>query len=251
MGFEPLEDTLPLPQIVRTMKISNEPYYGTGISIYDDDASGALHGSGKSSRKARRQEESDRSIEKCKELCDGSGDASVWNEIEYLLTSLEKTKEAFHSDEDWDQKEKYWLEERYRICRQQAMHLVLCVNLGEVIQEATFPGEKLTYLQLAERVVPTCTRRELKSAIKSIGLNPGEQIYFKANNNIIPLERAEQILMGLISDTEYVLSSKFVEELGIPAKSAAYTLLKKSLLDRGWVWKTKKVGGKVVGIIKR
>jgi len=120
-----------------------------------------------------------------------------------------------------------------------------------VLETVSFPGEHLTYLEVAKRVVVGCTGRELAEAIREIGLNPCERVYYKARTDLVTVERAEEILLGMLADGEYLLAADFTKELAIPAKSATYTALKKELVGRGWKWKSKKVEGKVVKAIYR
>ena len=118
-----------------------------------------------------------------------------------------------------------------------------------VLETVSFPGEHLTYLEVAKRVVVGCTGRELANAIREIGLNPCERVYYKARTDLVTVERAEEILLGMLADGEYLLAGDFTKELAIPAKSATYTALKKELVARGWVWRTKMVEKKVVKVI--
>jgi hypothetical protein len=115
----------------------------------------------------------------------------------------------------------------------------------------SFPGEHLTYLEVAKRVVVDCTSRELAGAIRQIGLNPHERVYYKASTDLVSVEVAEELLLGMLADGEYLLASDFTKELAIPVKSATYTTLKKELVARGWKWGSKKVEGRVVKAICR
>ena len=65
------------------------------------------------------------------------------------------------------------------------------------------------------------------------------------------VEMAEELLLSMLADGEYVLAGDFTKELALPVKSATYTALKKELVSRGWKWKSKKVEGKVVKAISR
>lgn len=251
MGFEPLEDTLPLPQIVRTMKSITVPSHGRSVSVHCNSSSSNVDGSGKPSIPAREQEASAGSSGSSDEICDRSPRDRVWSEVTYLLGSLDRIKEQISNGSDWDQCEIDWLHERYQLCRQQAMHYVLCLNLSQVLTTVSYPGEQLTYLQLAERVVTGCSRSELYEAIEQIGLRPGEQVYFKAQTDALPLERAEQILLSMIGDAGYVLAKDFNAQLNLPVNSATYKHIKKCLADEGWVWRSKKINGIVSKVITR
>ena len=250
MGFEPLEDTLPLPQIVRTMKSITVSSNGRSCTVDDHGPSSPVDGSGKPSLPAREQEAGPGSSRSSNPLRDGSAGDSVWGEIEYLLQSLEDTKQKLRDGSDWDQNEIYWLQERYELCKKQALHYVLCLNLQQVLSTVSFPGEKLTYVQMAARVVEGCTHRELAEAIQSIGLNPYERVYFKVTDGM-PVERAEQILLTMLGDGEFVLAEHYPRSLNVSSNSGWYKDLKKQLQAKGWVWKSKKVNGKVVKVIKR
>jgi len=115
----------------------------------------------------------------------------------------------------------------------------------------SFPGEHLTYLEVARRVVVDCTSRELADAIRQIGLNPHERVYYKASTDLVSVEVAEELLLGMLADGEYLLAGDFTKELAIPVKSATYTALKKELVARGWKWKTKMIDRKVVKVISK
>lgn len=250
MGVEPLEDTLPLPQIVRTMKSITLPSNGRNSSVVNNRSSGNVDGGGKSSLPTREQEASVGSSGSSDKVCDGSPRDRVWEEVNYLLNSLGRIKEQIVDGTDWDASEIDWLQERYRLCRQQATRYVLCLNLGTVLSQVSFPGEKLTYLQIAERVIQDCSRWELEEAIVEIGLNPYERIYFKVTEGI-PLEQVEQILLTMLGDGEYILAGEFSQKLGVTSNSGWYKNLKKELQQSGWVWKTKKIKGQVVKVIQR
>lgn len=249
MGFEPLEDTLPLPQIVRTMKKITQPSHGRSSSVHSLSSSGHDNGGCKSSVQAWRQETGTGSSEPSQPVCDSGKRDRVWEEIEYLLGSLGATKQKILDGTDWDQDEIYWLQERYELCKKQAMHYVLCLNLEEVFSVVTFPGEKLTYVQVANRVVQGCTERELAAAIQAIGINPFERVYFKVTEGV-PVEQAEQILISMLGAGEYVLAEHYPRELNVSPNSGWYKDLKKHLQQKGWVWKSKKINGKVVKVIK-
>jgi len=120
-----------------------------------------------------------------------------------------------------------------------------------VLETVSFPGEHLTYLEVAKRVVVDCKGWELAEAIREIGLNPHERVYYKARTDLVSVERAEEILLGMLADGQYLLAGDFTKELAIPVKSATYTTLKKELVARGWKWKSKKIEGKVVKAIYR
>jgi hypothetical protein len=250
MGVEPLEDTLPLPQIVRTMKSIAIPSYGSSISVSDNSTSGNVDGGGQPSSQARRQETRTASSEECREICERSDRDHIWDEVGYLLDSLESTKASLTNGTDWDQCELDWIEERYRICKQQAMHYVLCLNLSEVIQQVSYPGERLSYLEIAGRVVEGCTEKELAMAIREIGLNPFERVYFKADPKCPPLEQLEQLLLTMLGDADYLLAKDFNEKLNLNPHSATYMAVKKNLTEAGWKWSQKKVKGKVIKVIQ-
>jgi hypothetical protein len=118
-----------------------------------------------------------------------------------------------------------------------------------VLDTVSFPGEHLSYLEVAKRVIIGCTVWELAEAIREMGLNPCQRVYYKAQTDLVSVERAEEILLGMLSDGNYVLAGDFTKELAIPVKSATYTALKKKLVERGWVWKTKMIDKKVVKVI--
>jgi hypothetical protein len=120
-----------------------------------------------------------------------------------------------------------------------------------VLETVSFPGERLSYLEVAKRVITDCTEWELCGAIREIGLNPCQRVYYKASTNLVSVERAEEILLGMLADGNYVLAGDFTKELAIPIKSATYTALKKELVSRGWKWSSKKVKGKVIKVIER
>jgi hypothetical protein len=69
--------------------------------------------------------------------------------------------------------------------------------------------------------------------------------------DLVSVERAEEILLGMLADGNYVLAGEFTKELGLPAKSATYTALKKELVSRGWKWGSKKVKRQVIKVISR
>ena len=98
-------------------------------------------------------------------------------------------------------------------------------------------------------MIADCTEWELAGAIREIGLNPCQRVYYKASTNLVSVERAEEILLGMLADGNYVLAGEFLKALALPAKSATYTVLKKKLVERGWVWKTKMIDKKVVKVI--
>jgi hypothetical protein len=152
---------------------------------------------------------------------------------------------------DWDPDEVKWINERYRLCRRQALDYILCENVSEVLRTVSFPGEHLTYLEVAKRIIIDCTEWELREAIREIGLNPCQRVYYKASTDLVSVERAEKILLGMLADGNYVLAGEFTKELAIPVKSATYTALKKELVSRGWKWKSKKVQKKDTKIICR
>jgi hypothetical protein len=152
---------------------------------------------------------------------------------------------------DWDPDEVKWINERYRLCKRQALDYILCENVSEVLRTVSFPGEHLTYLEVAKRVVIDCTEWELREAIRSIGLNPNQRVYHKVQADLVSVERAEEVLLGLLRECNYVLASDFVRALELPMKSATYTALKKKLVEKGWKWGSKKVNREVVWVIRR
>jgi len=152
---------------------------------------------------------------------------------------------------DWDPDEVKWINERYRLCRRRALDYVLCLNLSTVLNTVSFPGERLSYLEVAKRVVTDCTEWELAFAIREIGLNPRERVYYKASSDAVSLQEAEEVLLRLLRGTEFVVVSEFLRELNLPAKSASYTRIKKSLMERGWKWKSRKVQKRDTKVISR
>jgi hypothetical protein len=152
---------------------------------------------------------------------------------------------------DWDPVEVRWIKERYRLSKRRALDYILCLNISEVLDTVSFPGEHLSYFEVAKRVIVGCTEWELASAIREMGLNPADRVYYKASTELVSVEWAEEILLGMLADGSYVLAGEFLDKLCIPAKSATYTTLKKELVNRGWKWKSKKVEGKVVKAIHR
>jgi hypothetical protein len=150
---------------------------------------------------------------------------------------------------DWDPDEVKWINERYRLCKRQALDHILCLNLSVVLETVSFPGEHLSYLEVAKRTIVDCTEWELAYAIREMGLNPCQRVYYKASTDLVSVEYAEELLLGLLKDSDYVLAGDFTKELAIPVKSATYTALKKKLVERGWVWKTKMIDKKVVKVI--
>ena len=168
-----------------------------------------------------------------------------------MLGSLDRIKAQLTDGTDWERGEIDWINERYRICRQRALDYVLCLNISTVLETVSFPGEHLTYLEVARRVVVDCSEWELGNAIRQIGLNPHERVYYKARTDLVSVEMAEELLLSMLADGEYVLAGDFTKELALPVKSATYTALKKELVSRGWKWYSKKIEGKVVKAISR
>jgi hypothetical protein len=152
---------------------------------------------------------------------------------------------------DWDPDEVKWINERYRLCRRQALDYILCLNVSEVLRTVSFPGEHLTYLEVAKRVIIDCTEWELREAIREIGLNPNQRAYYKVRADVVSVERAEGILIEMLADGNYVLAGEFLNALELSAKSATYTALKRELVEKGWKWKSKKVDRKVIWIVCR
>jgi hypothetical protein len=168
-----------------------------------------------------------------------------------LLGSLSRTKALLTDGTDWDQDEINWINERYRLCRNQALDYILCLNLSRVLETVSFPGEHLSYLEVTKRVIIGCTERELAQALREMGINPCQRVYYRASADLVSVEQAEKVLLGLLKICDYVLVSEFLRELAVPAKSATYAALKKELGSKGWIWKSKKVDGKVVKAICR
>jgi hypothetical protein len=225
--------------------------YGRSCTLDNDGSSGNVDGSSKPGSEAWRQEESVGDSGPSDKLCDrGTGDR-VWDEVEYLLGSLSRIKATLTDGTDWDPDEVKWINERYRLCKKQALDYILCLNLVTILDTVSFPGEHLTYLEVAKRVVVDCTEWELCGAIREIGLKPNQRVYFKVRTDLVSVESAEAILKELIGVGNYVLASEFTKELALPVKSATYTALKKELVRRGWVWSSKKVKRQVVKVISR
>jgi hypothetical protein len=164
---------------------------------------------------------------------------------------LNKIKAKLTDGTNWDPDEVKWINERYRLCKRQALDYILCVNVSKVLNTVSFPGEHITYIEVAKRVVVDCTEWELAAAIREIGLNPRQRVYYKAQADLVSVERAEAILREMIGDGNYVLAGSFLTELAIPAKSATYTTLKKELVSRGWKWGSKKIKRQVIKVISR
>ena len=225
--------------------------HGRSCLVDNDRSSSDVDGSGQPGVQDWKQEAGDGSSGPSSELCQRSQRDRVWKEVEYLLGSLDRIKAQLMDGTDWERCEIDWINERYRICRQQALNYVLCLNMVAVLETVSFPGEHLTYLEVAKRVVVDCKGWELAEAIREIGLNPHERVYYKARTDLVSVERAEEILLDMLADGQYLLAGDFTKELAIPVKSATYTALKKELVARGWKWKSKKIEGKVVKAIYR
>ena len=251
MGVEPLEDAIPLPQIVRSMKSIITNNHGRSCNVDYSHSGSHVNGSGEPGFPAREQEASTGSSKQCEEICGGSRRDRLWDEIEYLLGSLGRIRAMLTNGTDWDPDEVKWINERYRLCKRQALDYILCLNLVTVLETVSFPGEHITYLEVAKRVIIDCTEWELREAIRNIGLNPNQRVYYKVQTDLVSVERAEEILLGMLADGEYLLAGDFTKELAIPVKSATYTALKKELVARGWKWKSKKVRKKDTKIICR
>jgi hypothetical protein len=125
------------------------------------------------------------------------------------------------------------------------------LNVVTILDTVSFPGEHLTYLEVAKRVIVDCSEWELSGAIREIGLKPCQRVYYKASTDLVSVERAEAVLREMIGVGNYVLAGEFTKELAIPVKSATYTALKKELVARGWKWGSKKVNKEVVWVIRR
>lgn len=152
---------------------------------------------------------------------------------------------------DWDPDEVKWINERYRLCKRQALDYILCENVSEVLSTVSFPGEHITYLEVAKRVIIDCTEWELREAIRSIGLNPNQRVYYKARTDVVSVEQAESVLLRVIADGDFVLAGEFPGKLELSAKSSTYRALKTELVSRGWKWGSKKVKRQVVKVISR
>ena len=227
------------------------PSYGRSISVSDNCTSGNVDGGSEPSSEARRQETGTAGFTECAEICKRGDRDRLWNEVEYLLSSLERTKEMLSNGTDWDPEEIDWIQERYRLCKNQALDFVLRVNLSEILTTLSFPGERLSYLEIATRAVTDCKSWELEQAIREIGLNPYERIYFKADASRPPVEELEQILLTMQGDANYVLAGEFNRKLDLDIHSASYKAVKRDLEKSGWSWRSKKINGKVVKVIQR
>jgi len=241
-----------LPSLkVPTMKSITNTTHGRSRTVDYSHSGSHVNGSGEPGLPARGQEESTGSFKQCETVRERSRGNCVWDEVEYLLGSLGRIRAMLTDGTDWDPDEVKWINERYRLCRRQALDYILCENVSKVLGTVSFPGEHITYLEVAKRVIIDCTEWELREAIRSIGLNPNQRVYHKAQTDLVSVERAEEILLGMLADGEYLLAGDFTKELAIPVKSATYTALKKEMVARGWKWKSKKVKEKVVKAIYR
>ena len=221
--------------------ITNTNTHGRSCLVDNDRSSSDVNGSGQPGVQAWEQEASSGSSGSSSELRQRSQRDRVWEEIEYLLGSLSRIKAQLTDGTDWDPDEVKWINERYRLCRRQALDYVLCLNMVTVLETVSFPGERLSYLEVAKRVITDCTDWELANAIREIGLDPNQRVYFKVRTDLVSVEYAEELLLGMITDGNYVLASDFLARLGLPAKSASYSHIKKKLVEKGWRWKSKKV----------
>ncbi len=236
---------------VLTMKSIITNTHGRSCLVDNDYSSGNVDGSSQSGIQAWEQEAGAGSFGSSSELRQRSQRDRVWKEVEYLLGSLSGIKAQLTNGTDWDPDEVKWINERYRLCKRQALDYVLCLNIATVLETVSFPGEHLSYLDVAKRVIADCTEWELANAIREIGLNPCERVYYKVQANLVSVEYAEELLLGMLADGEYILASDFVRALELPVKSATYTALKKELTSKGWKWKSKKVDRKVIKVIER
>jgi hypothetical protein len=165
--------------------------------------------------------------------------------------SLPRIEALLTNGTDWDPDEVKWINERYRLCWKQALDYILRFNVSRALETVSFPGEHLSYLEVVKRVIIDCTEWELAQVLREIGLNPRHQVYYKAKIDEISIEKAEEILLEMLNGSAYVVANEFLNKLGLPAKSATYTTLKKELTGKGWTWKSKKVKQKVIKVIER
>ena len=231
------------------MKSITNTTHGRSRTVDYSHSGSHVNGSGEPGLPAREQEESTGSFKQCETVRERSRGNCLWDEVEYLLGSLGRIRAMLTDGTDWDPDEVKWINERYRLCRHQALDYILCENVSKVLGTVSFPGEHLTYLEVAKRIIIDCTEWELREAIREIGLNPCQLVYYKASTDLVSVERAESVLREMIGVGNYVLAGEFPGNLGLSTKSSTYRALKKELVSRGWVWKTKMIDRKVVKVI--
>jgi hypothetical protein len=233
------------------MKNLTSTTHGRSCTVDHSRPSSTLDGGSEPGIPAREQETSAGSFGPSGAVCWRSERDRVWDEVGYLLDSLGRIKATLTDGTDWDPDEVKWINERYWLCRRQALDYILCLNVSEVLRTVSFPGEHLTYLEVAKRVIIDCTEWELREAIREIGLNPNQRVYYKVRADVVSVERAEGILIEMLADGNYVLAGEFLNALELSAKSATYTALKRELVEKGWKWKSKKVSRRVVKVVCR
>lgn len=231
------------------MAYLHEACYGESSHVHTGYTSRLNDGAGIGHIRQKEQNRSSERNEVSGAVYSGDERNGLWDELTFLNQSLETFK-AKLSEEDWDPDEIKWIKERYALVRKQALQYLLQLQIDLFIGAVAYPGEKLTYLQICQRVLPGFPKNQLTQALDSMGLSPAQQVYFKVDRKV-ETERAEQLLLSMIGDVKYVFAKDFNDKINLHPNSVLYKELVKQLKTSGWSWSSKKINGKVHRIIKR
>lgn len=133
-------------------------------------------------------------------------------------------------------------------------------RLIDTLEGNPFPGEKKRVLEIAQELFPGASvRLQPKVFMKGEklwlvifelgGIDHRERLRFPAKDEEIEVIEAEKLLYENIRKDNTILVANVTKVLNVAVNGKAYRATKDKLEGRGWRWKQRREGGKVVGIV--
>lgn len=152
---------------------------------------------------------------------------------------------------------------------------VLVRNLLNCVRSNPLGGQRLTVLETAVRLMPearvcfgiSASSSQSREVIleelygRSAWVRIFQEKDFRFPKNFMvervefpeieeyDVEELEMGLFSMVREEGFVMAAKIPEAFKMEATGKVYAKVRRELIDRGWVWKSKKIGGKVVKVV--
>jgi len=190
----------------------------------------------------------------------------IYSELSFYLKKLWKKHDAemglfrdklpklnailadWESEEYRDDKSIGSLRERRDIWLKKIQDCESLLLLSDAVEGANFAGKQLSLSSIGWMLLPE-RHCHWGLLFKELNVDPYHKIYFPVDCEVVDVEVIESELIETMRGEKDIKSKDFLEVVGFKPNTQEFKMLKKELESRGWVWRRKRISGKVERVI--
>ena len=164
------------------------------------------------------------------------------------LPKLKAILADWESEEYRDEKSIGGLREKRDIWLKKIQDCDSLLLLSDAVKGADFAGKQLSLSSIGWELLPE-RHCHWGMLFLELGVDPYHKIYFPVDCGEVDIEGIEIELIERMGESRDIKSKEFLEVVGFKPNTQEFKMLKKGLESRGWVWRRKRISGKLERVV--